>query len=45
MNEDKCGFLERSQEEEALVCLLDQRGGVCGPGHVLGDVDPRELEG
>ena len=37
-------FLQSPQEEEMLVSLLDQGGGVEGPREVLGDVDTQKLE-
>lgn len=33
-----------SQEEEALMCLLQHCVGVCGPGEILTDVDTEELK-
>lgn len=41
MAEDGWFFLV---EEELLVSLLDKAGGVCGPGRVLRNVGPQELE-
>ena len=38
------GLLQSTQEEEKLVCLLDQGWGVEGPREVLRDVDTQELE-
>uniref|UniRef100_A0A3Q3EZL1 Alpha-2-macroglobulin domain-containing protein n=1 Tax=Labrus bergylta TaxID=56723 RepID=A0A3Q3EZL1_9LABR len=36
--------LQCPQEKEALMSLLNQTGGVSGPGEVLCDVGPQELE-
>ena len=38
------GLLQSPQEEETLVSLLDQGGGVEGPREILGDVDTQELK-
>ena len=37
-------FLQSPQEEEMLVSLLDQGGGVESPREVLGDVNTQKLE-
>ncbi|MCI4374885.1 hypothetical protein PGIGA_G00011690 [Pangasianodon gigas] len=38
------GLFQSPQKIKALLCLFNQKGGVQGPGEVLGDVDPKELK-